>query len=114
MKRRTFLKALCGAAAAAVAAPIVCKAVVAKEVLDPVPFEELPIDDYQVFPVKSRATWSKECAQDLRAMHNIDAEKELTALLSKEINKEIDQEVLASSYDFVKPLDMIVSIKKVA
>jgi hypothetical protein len=113
MKRRTFLKALFGAAAAAVAAPIVCKSAVAKEVLDPVPYEELPIDVYKTFPVKSRAAWTAECAADLRSMHNIDAEKELTAVLAEEINKEIDQEVLASLAE-AKRLDKIVSIKKVA
>jgi hypothetical protein len=113
MKRRTFIKALFGAAAAAVAAPIVCKAAVAKEVLDPVPFEELPIDVYKTFPVKSKAVWSEECAADLRSMHNIDAEKELTALLSEEINKEIDKEVLDSFVE-TKRLNKIVSFNKVA
>ena len=43
---------------------------------------------------KLRATWSPELAQDVNAFHNIDAEAELTALLSEEIAAEIDREIL--------------------
>ena len=43
---------------------------------------------------KLRATWSPELAQDVSAFHNIDAEAELTALLSEEIAAEIDREIL--------------------
>lgn len=41
-----------------------------------------------------RVTWSPEMIQDLQAFHNIDAEAELTALLSQEIANEIDNEIL--------------------
>ena len=43
---------------------------------------------------KLRATWSPELAQDVSAFHNIDAEAELTALLSEQIAAEIDREML--------------------
>lgn len=43
---------------------------------------------------KLRATWSPEMAQDVNAFHNIDAEAELTALLSEQIAAEIDREIL--------------------
>ena len=41
-----------------------------------------------------RATWTPELAQDVSAFHNIDAEAELTALLSEEVAAEIDREIL--------------------
>ena len=43
---------------------------------------------------KLRATWSPDLAQDVSAFHNIDAEAELTALLSEQIAAEIDREIL--------------------
>jgi hypothetical protein len=43
---------------------------------------------------KLRATWSPELAQDVSAFHNIDAEAELTAMLSEQIAAEIDREIL--------------------
>lgn len=43
---------------------------------------------------KLRATWSPELAQDVNAFHNIDAEAELTAILSEQIAAEIDREIL--------------------
>jgi len=43
---------------------------------------------------KLRAQWSPEMAQDVSAFHNIDAEAELTAILSEEIAAEIDREIL--------------------
>ena len=43
---------------------------------------------------KLRASWSPELAQDVSAFHNIDAEAELTALLSEEVAAEIDREIL--------------------
>lgn len=45
-------------------------------------------------PRKLRARWTPELAQDVNAYHNIDAEAELTALLSEQIAMEIDQEIL--------------------
>ena len=43
---------------------------------------------------KLRATWSPELAQDVSAFHNIDAEAELTALLSEQVAAEIDREIM--------------------
>ena len=43
---------------------------------------------------KLRATWTPELAQDVAAFHNIDAEAELTAILSEQIAAEIDREIL--------------------
>lgn len=43
---------------------------------------------------KMRALWTIEAAQDLKAYHNLDLERELTDLLSKEISLEIDRELI--------------------
>ena len=43
---------------------------------------------------KLRARWSPELAQDLNAYHSLDAEVELTQILSEQIVLEIDREVL--------------------
>jgi hypothetical protein len=43
---------------------------------------------------KMKAAWSPELAQDLNAYHSVDAEAELTALLSEYISVEIDLEIL--------------------
>jgi hypothetical protein len=43
---------------------------------------------------KLRAQWSPEMAQDVAAFHTIDAEAELTALLSEQVAAEIDREIL--------------------
>ena len=43
---------------------------------------------------KLRARWSPEMAQDLNAYHSIDAEVELTQILSEQIAMEIDREIL--------------------
>ncbi len=43
---------------------------------------------------KLRAKWSPELAQDLNAYHSLDAEVELTQILSEEIALEIDREIL--------------------
>jgi len=40
-----------------------------------------------------RATWNPELVQDLEAYHNIDAESELTRLLTEEINREIIENI---------------------
>ncbi len=44
---------------------------------------------------KLKAKWSPELAQDLNAYHNLDAEVELTSILSEQIALEIDQEILS-------------------
>ena len=43
---------------------------------------------------KLRARWSPELAQDLNAYHSMDAEVELTSILSEQIAIEIDREIL--------------------
>jgi hypothetical protein len=43
---------------------------------------------------KLKAVWSPELAQDLNAYHSVDAEAELTAMLSDYISTEIDLEIL--------------------
>lgn len=43
---------------------------------------------------KLRAKWSPELAQDLNAYHSMDAEVELTSILSEQIALEIDREIL--------------------
>ena len=43
---------------------------------------------------KLKAVWSPELAQDLNAYHSVDAEAELTAMLSEYISMEIDLEIL--------------------
>lgn len=44
---------------------------------------------------KLKAQWTPELAQDLNAYHNLDAEVELTSVLSEQIALEIDQEILS-------------------
>tara|TARA_R110001632_G_scaffold392_2_gene1284 strand:+ start:85 stop:1866 length:1782 start_codon:yes stop_codon:yes gene_type:complete len=44
---------------------------------------------------KLKAKWTPELGQDLNAYHNIDAEVELTSILSEQIALEIDREILA-------------------
>ena len=65
------------------------------------PSPEIPEIDIKVesIPVvantrKLRARWSPELAQDLNAYHSLDAEVELTQILSEQIALEIDREIL--------------------
>jgi len=69
------------------------------------PFEgsgELPEIDIKVDSIaitaqtkKLKAKWTPELGQDLNAYHNLDAEVELTSILSEQIALEIDRELLA-------------------
>jgi hypothetical protein len=43
---------------------------------------------------KMRAMWTIEASQDLKAYHNLDLERELTELMSKELELEIDRELI--------------------
>jgi len=43
---------------------------------------------------RMRVTWTPELAQDVSVFNNIDAEAELTALLSEQVAAEIDREIL--------------------
>lgn len=56
----------------------------------------LDIESQEIVPVhrKLKAIWSMEAAQDLRAWHNISAEKSLADLMAQEIANEIDKEIL--------------------
>jgi hypothetical protein len=48
----------------------------------------------QARPRKLRARWSLEAAQNLQALHGLDAEAELVAVIAEEIKKEIDRTIL--------------------
>ena len=48
----------------------------------------------QVTSRKMKAHWTPELTQDLAAYHSIDAEAELTSLLSEELAAEIDREII--------------------
>jgi len=50
-----------------------------------------------------RAEYSTELAQDLKAVHGLDAETELANILSTEILAEINREVIRTIYDIAKP-----------
>jgi hypothetical protein len=65
------------------------------------PAPEIPEIDIKIESVsvvaqtrKLRARWSPELAQDLNAYHSLDAEVELTQILSEQIALEIDREIL--------------------
>ena len=62
-----------------------------------IPEIDIKVDSVAVTAVtkKLKAKWSPELAQDLNAYHNLDAEVELTSILSEQIALEIDQEILS-------------------
>lgn len=45
-----------------------------------------------------KATWPVDLARDIQAFHNVDAERELTAILSEQIAAEIDRQILEYLY----------------
>jgi hypothetical protein len=51
---------------------------------------------------KLKAKWTPELGQDLNAYHNLDAEVELTGILSEQIALEIDREILGELVDGAK------------
>ena len=64
--------------------------------------EEIPEIDIKVDSTaitaqtkKLKAKWTPELGQDLNAYHNLDAEVELTSILSEQIALELDREILA-------------------
>ncbi len=63
---------------------------------DVIPEIDIKVDSVAVTAVtkKLKAKWSPELGQDLNAYHNLDAEVELTSILSEQIALEIDQEIL--------------------
>ena len=63
---------------------------------DVIPEIDIKVDSVAVTAVtkKLKAKWSPELGQDLNAYHNLDAEVELTSILSEQIALEIDREIL--------------------
>ena len=61
-----------------------------------IPEINLSVDSVSVTAItkKLKAKWTPELGQDLNAYHNLDAEVELTSLLSEQIALEIDREIL--------------------
>ena len=61
-----------------------------------IPEINLKVDSVSVTAMtkKLKAKWTPELGQDLNAYHNLDAEVELTSLLSEQIALEIDREIL--------------------
>lgn len=66
--------------------------------LKPFSFEMSSVD-VTVGERRIRATWTPELAQDLEAYHNIDAEAELTRMLSEQLTQEIDREIVENIRD---------------
>jgi len=68
---------------------------------DIIPEIDIKVDSIAVTAVtkKLKAKWTPELGQDLNAYHNLDAEVELTGILSEQIALEIDREILG---DLVK------------
>ena len=63
---------------------------------DAIPEIDIKVDSVAVTAVtkKLKAKWSPELGQDLNAYHNLDAEVELTSILSEQIALEIDREIV--------------------
>ena len=61
-----------------------------------IPEIDIRVDSIAVTAVtkKLKAKWTPELGQDLNAYHNLDAEVELTSILSEQIALEIDREIL--------------------
>ena len=64
-----------------------------------IPEIDIKVDSIAVTAVtkKLKAKWTPELGQDLNAYHNLDAEVELTSILSEQIALEIDREILFPS-----------------
>ena len=61
-----------------------------------IPEIDIKVDSVSVTAItkKLKAKWTPELGQDLNAYHNLDAEVELTSILSEQIALEIDREIL--------------------
>jgi hypothetical protein len=61
-----------------------------------IPEIDIKVDSIAVTAVtkKLKAKWTPELGQDLNAYHNLDAEVELTSILSEQVALEIDREIL--------------------
>ena len=66
------------------------------ELEEVIPEIDIKVDSISVTAVtkKLKAKWTPELGQDLNAYHNLDAEVELTSILSEQIALEIDREIL--------------------
>ena len=66
------------------------------DVAQAIPELDIKVDSVAVTAItkKLRAKWSPELGQDLNAYHNLDAEVELTGILSEQVALEIDREIL--------------------
>ena len=66
------------------------------DTLGDIPEIDIKVDSIAVTAVtkKLKAKWTPELGQDLNAYHNLDAEVELTSVLSEQIALEIDREIL--------------------
>jgi hypothetical protein len=66
------------------------------EAVDEIPEINIKIDSKVINAVtrKLKAVWTPEQAQDLEAMYQLDAEVELTQVLSEQIARDIDREIL--------------------
>jgi hypothetical protein len=69
----------------------------AMEGLSEIPEIDIKVDSSAITAQtkKLKAKWTPELGQDLNAYHNLDAEVELTSILSEQIALEIDREILA-------------------
>ena len=61
-----------------------------------IPEIDIKVDSVSITAMtkKLKAKWTPELQQDINAYHNLDAEVELTSILSEQIALEIDQEIL--------------------
>lgn len=50
--------------------------------------------DFLGIPKYLKIEWNPEIVKDISAFHNIDAERELTALFSEQIAREVDRQIL--------------------
>ena len=66
------------------------------EAEEAIPEIDIKVDSISVTAMtkKLKAKWTPELGQDLNAYHNLDAEVELTSILSEQIALEIDREIL--------------------
>lgn len=74
-----------------------------QEGTDKIPDMAISISQFPV-TVKSRklkSTWTNEAEQDLKAYHGLNADAELTALVSNEMIAEIDREIIGKCMDIV-------------
>jgi len=64
--------------------------------LDVIPEINIKVDSVAVTAMtkKLKAKWTPELGQDLNAYHNLDAEVELTQILSEQIAREMDREIV--------------------